>query len=221
MAEALHGKDKSRQGLGHLIWRPSSIFRSLLRHGLGDLRNQLFDETVPKRVGVFRGHDERARAADDVVAVVVCKPTRRVRVVGFPKGWRLGQDNEPVDRDVFSDSLVPCRSDIAAAIVIAISRNVDGTAARLVGCPVELGHREVDPGADRRAVGKCARRLDDVIAEQTRAVLSSLITIQSITIFCDKGPDHSTNVTAMRRFGPLRMASITRESEKAAAYPER
>ena len=29
------------------------------------------------------------------------------------------------------------------------------------------------------------------------------------------------NATAMRPFGPLRMASITRESEKAAAYPER
>jgi hypothetical protein len=46
MAEALHGKDKARQGLGHLIWRPSSIFRSLLRHGLGDLRDQLFDDDV-------------------------------------------------------------------------------------------------------------------------------------------------------------------------------
>ena len=42
-----------------------------------------------------------------------------------------------------------CRSDIAAAIVIAIARNAEVTAARLVGCPVELGHREVDPGADR------------------------------------------------------------------------
>ena len=141
-------------------------------------------------------------------------------MVGIPKGWRLGQDDEPVDRDVFSDSLVPCRSDITAAIVIAIPRNVDGTAARLVGRPVELGHREVDPGADRRAVGKCARRLDDVIAEQTRCLIIA-DHIQSITIFCDKGPDHSTSVTAMRRFGPLRMASITRELEKSAAYPER
>jgi hypothetical protein len=36
-------------------------------------------------------------------------------------------------------------------------------------------------------------------------------------MFCDKGPDHSTNSTAMRPFGPLRMASITRESEVALA----
>ena len=47
------------------------------------------------------------------------------------------------------------------------------------------------------------------------------MTPRSITILCDKGPDHSTNATAMRPFGPLRMASITRGSEKAAAYPER
>ena len=50
-------------------------------------------------------------------------------MVGIPKSWRLGQDDEPVDRDVFSDSLVPCRSDITTAVVIAISRNVDGTAS--------------------------------------------------------------------------------------------
>ncbi len=85
--------------------------------------------------------------------------------------WRLGQDDEAVDRDAFSDSLVPRRSDITAAIVVAIPRNVDDTAARFVGCPIELGHREVDPGADRRAVGKCARRLDEVITEQTRRLI--------------------------------------------------
>ena len=90
---------------------------------------------------------------------------------GFRKQWSLGQDDEPVDRDAFSDGLVPCRSDITAAIVIAIPRNVDDTAARFVGRPIKLGHREVDPGADRRAVGKCARRLDDVIAEQTRRLI--------------------------------------------------
>ena len=66
-------------------------------------------------------------------------------MVGIPKGWRLGQDDEPVDRDVFSDSLVPCRSDITAAIVIAVSRDVVDTAARFVWCPLELGHRESIP----------------------------------------------------------------------------
>jgi hypothetical protein len=34
-------------------------------------------------------------------------------------------------------------------------------------------------------------------------------------------PDHSMNATAMRPFGPARMASMTRGLEKAAAYPER
>ena len=52
---------------------------------------------------------------------------------GIPTGWRLGQDDEPVDRDAFGDSLVPRRSDIAATIVVAIPRNVDDTAARFVG----------------------------------------------------------------------------------------
>jgi hypothetical protein len=50
----------------------------------------------------------------------------------------------------------------------------DDTAARFVGCQIELGHREGDPGADRRAVGKCARRLDDVIAEQMPPALRTM-----------------------------------------------
>src|ERR1700730_4439597 len=54
---------------------------------------------------------------------------RQTVVGGIPTDWRLGQDDEPVDHDAFSDSLVPRRSDITAAIVIAISRNVDDTAA--------------------------------------------------------------------------------------------
>ena len=70
-----------------------------------------------------------------------------------------------------SDRLVPRRSDVTAAIVGTIPRNVDDAAARFVGCPIELAHREVDPSADRRAVGKCARRLDEVIAEQTRRLI--------------------------------------------------
>ena len=45
---------------------------------------------------------------------------------GIPTGWRLGQDDEPVDRDAFGDSLVPRRSDIAATIVVAIPRNAGG-----------------------------------------------------------------------------------------------
>jgi hypothetical protein len=117
----------------------------------------------------FRDHDERARAADDVVPVVACKPTGRISVVRIETGLRLGQDDETIDRDALA--IAPFRADITAAIVIAISRNVDDAAARFVGSRFELRHREVDRGADRRAVGKYARRLDNVITEQTRRLI--------------------------------------------------
>src|SRR5260370_661164 len=81
-------------------------------------------------------------AADAVVAVVVCRPCGRVGVVGLRTGARRCRDVEPVDRAAFSAGLARCRCTTPAAIVIAISRNVDDTAARLVGCPIELDHRE-------------------------------------------------------------------------------
>ena len=67
-------------------------------------------------------------------------------------GWRLGQDDEPVDRDAPGDRHIPRRSRLAAGIVVAIPRNIDHAPVRFVGCPIELGHPEVDPGADVRAL---------------------------------------------------------------------
>ena len=43
----------------------------------------------------------------------------------------------------------------------------DGTPVRFVGCPIELGHPEVDPGADRCAVSERAWCLHDAIPELT------------------------------------------------------
>jgi len=44
----------------------------------------------------------------------------------------------------------------------------DGTPVRFVGCPIELGHPEVDPGADRCAVSsERARCLHDAMPELT------------------------------------------------------
>ena len=85
--------------------------------------------------------------------------------------WSLGQDDEPVDCDAFSDGLVPCRSDITGAIVIAISRNVDNTAARLVGCLLSLAHREVDPALIDVLLANARRRPNEVITEQTRRLV--------------------------------------------------
>jgi len=52
----------------------------LLRHRLRDLPNQLFDDSVAEGIEVLRNNDKRARAADDVPVIVVCKPARRVGV---------------------------------------------------------------------------------------------------------------------------------------------
>ena len=46
----------------------------LLRLGLRDLRDQLLGDGVAEGIEVLRDRDERAGAADDVVAIVVCKP---------------------------------------------------------------------------------------------------------------------------------------------------
>jgi hypothetical protein len=84
---------------------------------LRNLCDQLFDDGVAEGIEVLGDHDERAVAADDVVAIVVCKPARRVAVVGLREGWRRGQDDEPVDRDALGDRHVPRRSNVAVGIV--------------------------------------------------------------------------------------------------------
>src|SRR5262249_1579391 len=66
------------------------------------------------------------------------------------------------------DRHIPRRSRLAAGIVVAIPRNIDHAPARFVGCPIELGHPEVDPGADRCAVSsECGRCVHDAIPERT------------------------------------------------------
>src|SRR6516164_8387189 len=165
----------------------------------------------------LRDHDERAGAADNVVAVVFCKPARRVCVVGIRKGWGFSQNNESIDGDALGDRLVPRRRHGATTIVVAVPRNVDDAA---------IGARS------SCAIAKAIPPLIDVLSANARgastmrslnscAILSLLISVQSTTICCDNGPDHSMNVTAMRPLGPARMASITCGLEKAAAYPER
>jgi len=46
----------------------------LLRLGLRDLPDQLLGDGVAEGIEVLRDRDERIGAADDVVAIVVCKP---------------------------------------------------------------------------------------------------------------------------------------------------
>src|SRR5262249_44292705 len=143
---------------------PSRLLRWL---SSGNLSDQLFDNRIAEGIEVFRDHDERAITTDDVVAIIVCKPARRVGVVGIEKGWCLSQDDEPVDRYALGERLVPRRSDWAAGIVVSVSRNVNDAPVCFVRRPIELGRREVDAGADRRAVGERPRCLDEAIAKQT------------------------------------------------------
>src|SRR5262249_46287118 len=63
----------------------------LLRLGLRDLPDQLLGDDVADGIEVLRDRDERASAADDVVAIVVCKPPRGGwpgRFVGWPPELR-------------------------------------------------------------------------------------------------------------------------------------
>jgi hypothetical protein len=61
----------------------------LLRLGLRDLRDQLLGDGVAEGIEVLRDRDERAGAADDVVAIVVCKPAGRVGVAGIGAVMRV------------------------------------------------------------------------------------------------------------------------------------
>ena len=66
---------------------------------------------------------------------------------GIRKQWSLGQDDEPVDRDAFSDGLVPCRSSggkltrppIAVVRDAAFPSNAAQGAAMLVASVNKLG----------------------------------------------------------------------------------
>src|SRR5215831_10790587 len=120
----------------------------LLRLGLRDLRDHLLGDDIAEGIEVLRDRDERPGAANDVVAIVVCKPARRADVAGIEVGLRLAQDDKPVDRDALGDRYIPRHSRLAAGIVVAIPRNIDHPPVRFVGCPIELGHPEVDPSTN-------------------------------------------------------------------------
>ena len=84
-------------------------------------------------------------------------------MVGVRRGQRLRQNSEPIDRDALGDRVVPRRSHGATTVVVAVSRNVDDATLGFVGRPIELRHREGDPGANRRAVRERAWRLHDAM----------------------------------------------------------
>jgi hypothetical protein len=71
------------------------------------------------------------------------------------KGVRLlTQDGNPIDGNALRHCLISRRRHIAAAVVRAITRNVDDTSVSLKATAGEMGYGEVDGRADRGAVGE-------------------------------------------------------------------
>jgi hypothetical protein len=121
-----------------------------------DLGDHLLDDGATEGIEVLRHQDECARAADHIVLVVFLEPAGRIGVFGVPRHRPVAEDDEAVDHDPFGDRLVTGELDVAAGIVGAVSRDIDGTARTFERRTLQLGARELDAAADRGAVGKGA-----------------------------------------------------------------
>ena len=138
----------------------------------------------------------------DVGPVVVRKPAGRIGVLGIPGHRPLAQDHQSVDGDACGDRLVAGERDVAAGIVGAVARHVDGAARRLVGRALQHA-----PWRNRcRRRSRCARRTSAAVRPAGRriscAASAPSIMVQSISTFCELTPDHSTKATAMRLLRP-------------------
>jgi len=74
-----------------------------------------------RRVVVLRHHDERAGAADDVLAIVLAKARPADGCAPDSTQWRIAQDHQTVDRDAFRERVVARLTDVAAGIVGAVA----------------------------------------------------------------------------------------------------
>jgi hypothetical protein len=111
----------------------------LLRIWIGrDLCNELVEDRLPERLEVLGDHDEGPRAANHIVSVVILEAARRIGVVDAKSRGILGQNNKAIDGDAFGKSFVTRSGDVAAGIIVSITRNVDGAAWGVVWRPGEL-----------------------------------------------------------------------------------
>src|SRR5262249_62381063 len=92
MLKGRHASHSRRQGYS---WTPPILIDYKPLRSLRDLRDQLLGDSVAEGIEVLRDGDERAGAANDIVAIVVCKPARRADVAGIELGLRLAQGDEP------------------------------------------------------------------------------------------------------------------------------
>ena len=108
----------------------------------GDFQDELAQHGLREIVVGIGRHDERARAADDVVEIIF------VQVV-FER-----HDRQAVDDDAGAHRLVARLADVAAAVVGAVARNVDDALEAAIGRARQQQHGVVDGAAERRAAAE-------------------------------------------------------------------
>ena len=150
-----------------------------LRH-LGD---HFFDDRFAERIEMPRHQHECAGAADDIVAIVIFQPARRIGVVGISGERRFAEDNQAVDGNALGQRLVARQRRLAAGIVGAVTGDIDGAAGgferrlrRWVMANSIAPLIEVRSANER---GASKRRSPKPLAD-----LASLIVVQSIMTLC-------------------------------------
>src|ERR1700746_210781 len=118
---------------------------------LGNLGNELADNRIAEGFEILCHHDEGARSADDIGAVIVIEPAGRIGVLRIPRQRSFAQDRESIDRDTLRHRLIAEFGHSAAGIIGAVTGNIDGLPARAKRRAGELGHSEFDGAADRSA----------------------------------------------------------------------
>src|SRR6201999_1019546 len=80
----------------------------------------------------------------------------------------VAENDETVDDNPLGDDLIAGKLYVAACIIRAVARHVDGAARRLEGCALQLRCRKFDAAADRGAIRERAGQLEQLVAELTR-----------------------------------------------------
>ncbi len=82
---------------------------------------------------------------------------------------RVAENRQAVDRDALRDRLVAGALHVAAGIVGAVPRQVDGAALGLERRPSQVGHGEVDGATNRGAVSEGSGCLGELVGEAARS----------------------------------------------------
>ena len=130
---------------------------------LCDLACQFLNQSIAERANIFGYHDEGARPANDIAAIIFLQPLGWTGVLGIG-GRDVGQDDEALDGDPFCRCFVPSHCNAAPGVVIAVARYVNGATARFEWRAFELSHRKIDRAANRGALGERFWRFANLIS---------------------------------------------------------